>query len=81
MKDKSANCFENCPLTPALLRLLEAAVVLGTTDAKVLAAHLFLSPCTVRTEFQRVLTALNVHCRYDAVKMARDNGWLKNWGG
>lgn len=64
------------PLTPALRHLLESCVQLKTTDAKVLAAHLHRSPATIRTEFQRILATLDVHCRYAALKKAGDEGWI-----
>ena len=66
----------NCPLTPALLRLLEMCVILKTTDAKILAAHLFVTPATVRTTFQRILNILDVNCRYAALCKAEEEGWL-----
>jgi DNA-binding NarL/FixJ family response regulator len=64
------------PLTPALHKLMEACLILKTTDAKTLAAYLDRSPATIRTEFQRILAILNVHCRYAALKAAEDEGWL-----
>ncbi|MGH8556693.1 MAG: hypothetical protein ACRESZ_04375 [Methylococcales bacterium] len=67
--------YEHC-LTPALLTLLQACILLKTTDAKRLAAHLNRSPTTIRTEFQRILVRLHVHCRYAAVKTAEEKGWL-----
>lgn len=45
-------------LTPALHRLLEASLVLETTDSKVLAAHLKKSPAAIRSEFQRICEIL-----------------------
>ena len=63
-------------LTPALCKLLEACLILKTTDAKTLAAHLNRSPATIRTEFQRILVIMNVHCRYAALKTAEEEGWL-----
>ena len=68
----------NNPLTPALCKLMEASLILKTTDAKTLAAHLNRSPTTIRTEFQRILAVMNVHCRYTAMKTAEDEGWLHN---
>lgn len=64
------------PLTPALHKLMEACLILRTTDAKTLASYLDRSPATVRTEFQRILAILNVNCRYAALKAAEDAGWL-----
>jgi DNA-binding NarL/FixJ family response regulator len=68
--------FEGNKLTPALRRVLEASQSLRTTDAKRLAAHLNRSPATIRTEFQRILQALDVHSRYAALRVAEDRGWL-----
>lgn len=66
----------DCTLTPALLRLLQACVDLHTTSAGPLALHLHLSVTTVRTEFQRILTALDVHDRHAAVNLALRKGWI-----
>lgn len=66
----------NNPLTPALYKLMEASRILKTTDAKTLATYLNRSPATIRTEFQRILSIMNVNCRYAALKMAEDKGWL-----
>ena len=70
------NTNNNNPLTPALCKLMEACLTLKTTDAKTLATHLNRSPTTIRTEFQRILVIMNVHCRYAALKTAEDKGWL-----
>lgn len=70
------NEYKDNPLTPALCQLLKASLVLKTTDAKILAAHLHRSPATIRTEFQRILAIMNVHCRYAALKIAEERGWL-----
>jgi DNA-binding NarL/FixJ family response regulator len=64
------------PLTPALQHLLQACVALRTTNAKVLANHLNRSPHTIRTEFQRILSILNVHSRYSALRAGEHEGWL-----
>lgn len=64
------------PLTPALHKLMETCIALKTTNAKTLAAHLNRSPATIRTEFQRILAIMDVHCRYSALKVAEDEGWL-----
>jgi DNA-binding NarL/FixJ family response regulator len=68
------------PLTPALRRVLEASITLCTTDAKTLAAHLNRSPATIRTEFQRILLAMNVHSRYAALRAAEERGLLRAGG-
>ena len=66
----------NNQLTPALTTLLEACYVLKTKEAKIIAPHLHRSPATVRTEFQRVMSIMNVNCRYAALRTAEENGWL-----
>lgn len=66
------------PLTPALRKLLEHCLILKTTNTKVLAVYLNRSPETIRTEFQRILVILNVHCRYAALKTAQDEGWVRS---
>jgi IS30 family transposase len=70
------NGYNGNPLTPALCRLVETSICLKTTNTKILAASLNRSPATIRTEFQRILKIMNVHCRYAALKAAEDNGWL-----
>lgn len=70
------NADNNNPLTPALCKLMEASIALETTDAKTLAVHLNRSPATIRTEFQRILVSMDVHCRYAALKRAEGEGWL-----
>lgn len=64
------------PLTPALNKLMHACFYLKTTDAKVIAQHLNKSPYTIRTEFQRTMDLLDVHCRYAAIKTVEEQGWL-----
>ena len=65
-----------CPLSPALLRLLQAAADAGTTEAATLTDKLFVSKNTVRTAWQRILDTLDVHCRYAAVMVALQRGWI-----
>jgi len=64
-------------LTPALRKLMETCISLKTTDAKTIATYLDRSPATIRTEFQRILVIMNVHCRYSALKTAEEEGWLR----
>ena len=64
-------------LTPALYTLLEACVEMKTTNTKLLAAHLCRSPATIRTEFQRILSFMEVHCRYEALRKAEDDGLIR----
>lgn len=70
------NIDNNKSLTPALCKLLESSFILKTTNAKTLAIHLNHSPATIRTEFQRILEIMKVHCRYAALKTAEEKGWL-----
>jgi DNA-binding NarL/FixJ family response regulator len=70
------NADNKNPLTPALCKLLEACLILKTTDAKTLAIYLNRSPATIRTEFQRILELIGVHSRYAALKTAEEQGWL-----
>lgn len=44
----------NKALTPSLHRLLEASLVLETTDSKILAAYLKQPLTTIHSEFQRI---------------------------
>ena len=48
----------NRALTPSLHRLLEASLVLETTNSKILAAYLKRPPATIRSEFQKIRTIL-----------------------
>lgn len=66
----------NNPLTPALSKLIHACLFLKTTDAKIIANYLHKSPSTIRTEFQRILDLLDVHCRYAAIKVVEEQGWV-----
>lgn len=70
------NCNSKKPLTPALRKLMETCITLKTTNTKMLAAHLNRSPATIRTEFQRILEIMNVHCRYSALKAVEDEARL-----
>lgn len=63
-------------LPPSAQRLLHTCIALRTTNTKILATHLKLSPATIRTVFQRALQALDVHSRYEALKAAEERGWL-----
>lgn len=65
-----------CPLTPALLELLQASVSIRSVHSRALAARLFRSPNTIDTEFKRICEQLDVHSRTDAVLMALERGWV-----
>lgn len=43
-------------------------------DGDAIAAHLFISPQTVRTHIQNVLAKLEVHSRLEAANLAREHG-------
>ena len=73
---ESMSAGNNCPLSPALLRLLQTSVDNDTTDAKILAALLGISPATVRVEFQRIFALIGVDNRSGANTVAIRNGWV-----
>ena len=49
---------EKKELSPAQHQLLEASLILNTTDTKILAAYLQRLPTIIRSEFQGILTIL-----------------------
>lgn len=65
---------EDCPLTPREVEILRLAAN-GRTVADI-AAHLFLSPGTVRNYLATVVTKLNARNRVDAIRIARESDWL-----
>jgi DNA-binding NarL/FixJ family response regulator len=65
-----------CPLTPALIELLQACLDTGTDDTGALAAILCRTSGTVRTDFKRTFVALGVHDRMEAMLKALDAGWI-----
>ncbi|UJP06035.1 MAG: hypothetical protein LZF61_03405 [Nitrosomonas sp.] len=48
-------------LTPSLHQLLEASIILETTDSRILAAWLKRTPAMVRADFQKICTSLTSH--------------------
>jgi IS30 family transposase len=64
-------------LAPSFYTLLEASLEKKTTNTKILAQHLNRSPATVRTQYQRILEQLGVHCRYEALRMAEEDGLIR----
>ncbi len=64
-------------LAPALNRLLESCIEIKTTNTKILAEYLCRSPATIRTQFQRILILMDVHCRYEALRKAEEKGWVR----
>ena len=51
----------NKALPLPLHQLLEASLVLDTTDSRILAVYLKRSPATIRNEFQRIRTILGAY--------------------
>ena len=66
----------NCPLTPALRTLLEATIVVGTTNNRTLAERLVCSEETVKSNFRRINQLLDTHNRAEAVLIALSHGWI-----
>lgn len=65
---------EDCPLAAREIEILRlAADGQGVTD---IAAHLFLSPGTVRNYLTSTVTKLNARNRVDAIRIAKEAGWL-----
>lgn len=64
-------------LSPSFYTLLEASLEKKTTNTKILAQHLNRSPATVRTQYQRVMERLGVHCRYEALRVAEESGLIR----
>lgn len=65
-----------CPLTPAQLTLLATCVTLRTTDSEALARCLCRTEGTVRVQFHDIFVTLAVDCRYAAIRVAEEKGWL-----
>ena len=57
--------------------LLETSREMKTTNTKILAQHLNRSPATIRTQFQRIMAFLEVHCRYEALRKAEEKGLIR----
>lgn len=65
---------EDCPLTAREIEILRLAAA-GQT-AEEIAAHLFLSPGTVRNYLTTAVTKLGARNRVDAIRIAKDAGWM-----
>ncbi len=65
-----------CPLTPALITLLEAAVLLRTTNNKSLSEYLSVSEEAVKSGFRRIGQLLDTHSRSEALLHALLSGWI-----
>jgi len=66
-----------CPLSPALVLLLQSCLDARTMHDKKLAERLFLSPETVHTEFKLIAKCLDTHDRFGAVLIALEKGWIR----
>ena len=65
-----------CPLSPALITLLQTSLDIGSTSSRPLAAMLSISYHTVRTEFATILLLMKVRTRHAALMIAWRNGWI-----
>ena len=54
--------------------MLRAAAEGGSTEE--IGASLFLSPATVRNYLSNAITKLDARNRIDAIRLARDAGWI-----
>lgn len=69
-------CPNDCPLSGALLKLLQACTEAGSLHDKVLAELLCQSPETIHTNFKRINELLGTHERFAAVQQACREGWI-----
>ncbi len=65
---------EECPLTAREIEVLRLASV--GSDPTEIAAELFLSAGTVRNYLTTIVSKLSARNRVDAVRIARESGWL-----
>lgn len=65
---------EECPLAAREIDILRLAA--DGQDAKDIAANLFLSVGTVRNYLTSAVTKLNARTRVDAIRIAKEAGWL-----
>ncbi|MCU1686661.1 MAG: DNA-binding response regulator [Amycolatopsis sp.] len=65
---------QDCPLTPREVEVLRLAS--DGTEVVEIAARLFLTAGTVRNYLTTVATKLNARNRVDAIRIAKDSGWL-----
>lgn len=68
---------QSCPLTPALLHLLEDTIALGTTNNKKLAEHRNCSEETIKSIFRRINALLSTRSRSEAVIKTITCGWVE----
>ena len=67
---------EGCPLTPALVELLQTACDLNTVNQRRLADALVKSPRTIDTMFTRIREALAVDSATTALLISVRQGWI-----
>jgi two-component system response regulator DesR len=74
--DLAFTAWENtdCPLTRREIEILRLAA--DGADAVDIAARLFLSAGTVRNYLTTIVTKTNARNRVDAIRLAREAGWL-----
>ncbi|WP_395146102.1 hypothetical protein [Armatimonas sp.] len=65
------------PLSPALRKLLEAALALRTTNNQVLAEALICSEETIKSRFRRLSLLLGTRSRAESLLYALLNGWVQ----
>jgi hypothetical protein len=76
-QDKQTAMQNDCPLTPALLRLLQDPVYLGITNNKELASARGCPEETIKSMFYRINTILGTHSRSEAILKAIAHKWVQ----
>ncbi|SEQ29165.1 hypothetical protein [Nitrosomonas ureae] len=64
-------------LTPFLRELLEASLTLETTNTRILAAYLKRSPATIRSEFQKICTTLEMYAEFSKDYQKQSSSMVK----
>lgn len=65
-----------CPLTPALCRLLQTCLDTHSINTGALARALYQSPETVHSNFKLIGCTLETRSRFEAVLLGLRQGWL-----
>jgi DNA-binding NarL/FixJ family response regulator len=65
-----------CPLSPAMLRLLQDATALGTTNNKQLARHRGCPEETIKSLFYRINLTLGTKSRSEAILKSISSSWI-----
>ena len=66
----------SCPLTPAMIALMQLYVRAGTSDTATLARASGLSPETVETHFRNINRILGTYKRDQALLRTLKEGWI-----